>query len=58
LLHQSGMTHLTKWQLFGSWALQLLVAGILLQTLFFKFSGAEESVYIFTMVHAEPWGPG
>ena len=50
------MTHLTKWQLFGSWALQLLVAGILLQTLFFKFSGAEESVYIFTMVHAEPWG--
>jgi hypothetical protein len=32
------------------------VAGILLQTLFFKFTGAEESVYIFTAVHAEPWG--
>lgn len=31
-----------------SWALQLLVAGILLQTLFFKFTGAEESRYIFT----------
>src|SRR5919112_5469014 len=31
-----------------SWALQLLVAGILLQTLFFKFTGAEESKYIFT----------
>jgi hypothetical protein len=30
-----------------SWALQLLVAGILLQTLFFKFTGAEESKYIF-----------
>ena len=39
-----------------SWALQLVVAGILLQTLFFKFTGAEESVYIFTSVGAEPWG--
>ena len=39
-----------------SWATQLVVAGILLQTLFFKFTGAEESVYIFTTVGAEPWG--
>src|SRR5262249_24205174 len=39
-----------------SWGLQLLVAGILLQTLFFKFTAAEESVYIFTKVGAEPWG--
>ena len=39
-----------------SWGFQLLVAGILLQTLFFKFTGAEESVYIFTRVGAEPWG--
>jgi len=39
-----------------SWALQVLVAVILLQTLFFKFTGAEESVYIFTKVGAEPWG--
>jgi putative oxidoreductase len=39
-----------------SWALQVVVAVILLQTLFFKFSGAEESVYIFTRVGAEPWG--
>ena len=39
-----------------SWALQVLVAVILLQTLFFKFTGAEESVYIFTTVGAEPWG--
>lgn len=50
------MNHLTRAQAILSWALQLLVAGILLQTLFFKFTGAEESVYIFTMVHAEPWG--
>ncbi len=39
-----------------SWTLQVVVAGILLQTLFFKFTGAEESVYIFTTVGAEPWG--
>ena len=39
-----------------SWVLQLIVAGILLQTLFFKFTGAEESVYIFTTLGAEPWG--
>ena len=39
-----------------SWVLQLVVAGILLQTLFFKFTGAAESVYIFTTVGAEPWG--
>ena len=39
-----------------SWILQLAAAAILLQTLFFKFTGAEESVYIFTTVGAEPWG--
>lgn len=39
-----------------SWALQLLVAVILLQTLYFKFTAAEESVYIFSRVGAEPWG--
>jgi hypothetical protein len=39
-----------------SWALQLIVAGILLQTLFFKFTGAAESVYIFSALGAEPWG--
>lgn len=50
------MNQLTKPQLYVSWGLQLLVAGILAQTLFFKFSAAEESVYIFTTVHAEPWG--
>ena len=46
---------LTKVQI-ACGAVQLLVAGILLQTLFFKFTGAEESVYIFTTVGAEPWG--
>jgi hypothetical protein len=38
------------------WSLRLIAAVILLQTLFFKFSGAPESVYIFTKVGAEPYG--
>jgi uncharacterized membrane protein YphA (DoxX/SURF4 family) len=39
-----------------SWLLQLLAAVILLQTLFFKFTGAEESVYIFSTLGMEPVG--
>lgn len=38
------------------WLLRIVVAVILLQTLFFKFSGAKESVYIFSTLGAEPWG--
>jgi putative oxidoreductase len=58
-----GMDNLSKTQAAASWFMQLVVAGILLQTLFFKFTGAEESVYIFTSVGrflniagVEPWG--
>lgn len=47
---------LTKKQLVTSWVLQVSVAAILFQTLFFKFTGAEESVYIFTKLGMEPWG--
>ena len=57
------MTNLSQPRTAVSWLLRLVVAGILLQTLFFKFSGAEESVYIFStvgqFVHVpafEPWG--
>ena len=39
-----------------SWVLRITAAIILLQTLFFKFTAAPESVYIFTKVGAEPWG--
>jgi len=38
------------------WILRIVVAVILLQTLFFKFSGAKESVYIFSTLGVEPWG--
>jgi uncharacterized membrane protein YphA (DoxX/SURF4 family) len=50
------MNNLSRTQTLVSWLLQLTVAGILLQTLFFKFTGAEESVYIFSRLGAEPWG--
>lgn len=38
------------------WALRVIPAIILLQTLFFKFTGAPESVWIFTQLGVEPWG--
>jgi len=38
------------------WILRLIAAGIMLQTLFFKFSAAPESVYIFSTLGMEPWG--
>lgn len=40
----------------ASWILQLIAAAILAQTLFFKFSGAPESKFIFTTLGVEPWG--
>jgi hypothetical protein len=39
-----------------SWFCRIVAAVILLQTLYFKFTGAEESVYIFSKVGLEPWG--
>lgn len=42
--------------LLASRVLQGLVALILAQTLFFKFTAADESVYIFTTLGMEPWG--
>lgn len=39
-----------------AWVLQLVAAVILGQTLFFKFTGAPESIYIFEALGAEPWG--
>jgi hypothetical protein len=39
-----------------SWIAQVIAAGILAQTLFFKFTGAPESKFIFSTLGAEPWG--
>jgi len=38
------------------WVLRILAAVIMLQTLFYKFSGAAESIYIFSKLGIEPWG--
>ncbi len=38
------------------WVLRIIAALIMLQTLYFKFTGAEESVYIFSQLGMEPWG--
>jgi uncharacterized membrane protein YphA (DoxX/SURF4 family) len=39
-----------------TWMARIIAAVILLQTLFFKFSGAAESVQLFTQLGVEPWG--
>ncbi|MFM9984728.1 MAG: DoxX family protein [Flavobacteriales bacterium] len=38
------------------WFLRLLAAAILVQTLYFKFTGSPESVYIFSTLGIEPVG--
>jgi len=47
---------LSKSALRVSWVAQIAVAAILAQTLFFKFTAAPESVYIFSTLGLEPWG--
>lgn len=39
-----------------AWVLRIIAAAILLQTLYFKFSGAPESIYIFSTLGVEPYG--
>ena len=38
------------------WILRLVVAVILVQTLYFKFTASEESIYIFSALGLEPYG--
>ncbi len=47
---------MSKPVLMVSWICRIVAAIILVQTLYFKFTAAPESVYIFTRVGAEPWG--
>lgn len=39
-----------------AWVCRIIAAAIMLQTLFFKFTAAPESVYIFSALGMEPWG--
>lgn len=45
-----------NYQTLLSWVCRLIAAAIMLQTLFFKFTAAPESVYIFSTLGMEPWG--
>lgn len=38
------------------WIVKLIAVVILVQTLYFKFTGAEESIFIFTKLGIEPFG--
>jgi hypothetical protein len=46
---------LTRGQRIASWICSGIAAAIMLETLPFKFSGAAESVYIFSKMGTEPW---
>lgn len=46
---------LTRGQLIMSWVSRIIAAAIMLETLFFKFTGAPESVYIFSKMSLEAW---
>ncbi|MDH5654730.1 MAG: DoxX family protein [Spirochaetia bacterium] len=39
-----------------SWTAQIIAASILLQTIYFKFTSSEESIFIFNALGVEPWG--
>jgi len=45
-----------KLQLICIWVLRLVAAGIMGMTLYFKFTGHEQSVRLFTELGMEPWG--
>jgi len=46
---------MTKNKIFP-WLLRIIAAVIMLLTLFFKFTAAPESVFIFSTLGIEPWG--
>ena len=46
---------LTRGQRIASWICCGIAAAIMLETLPFKFTGAKESVYIFSKMGTEPW---
>jgi hypothetical protein len=50
------MKQLARSSMIVSWIFQVTAAVILAQTLFFKFTGAPESRFIFSTLGIEPWG--
>ena len=45
-----------KYKTITAWIARIVAAIIMLQTLYFKFTGTEESKFIFSQLGAEPWG--
>lgn len=54
--HLDTEAQLTRRELTVSWLCRLVAAGIMLETLFYKFTGAPESIWIFTKMNMEAWG--
>lgn len=50
------MIHMTNTTRIIDWISRIAIAVILLQTLYFKFTGHPESVALFTKLGVEPWG--
>lgn len=46
---------LSRGQVITSWVCRIIAAAIMIETLFFKFTGAPESVYIFSKMNLEAW---
>ena len=38
------------------WVLRVIAALIMMQTLYFKFTGHPQSIHLFTTIEMEPWG--
>lgn len=47
---------MTSQKIYLTWTAQIIAAVILAQTLFFKFTGAAESVALFSKLGVEPFG--
>ena len=54
--HRDTESMLTRRELAISWTCRLIAAGIMTETLFFKFTASQESVWIFTKMNMEAWG--
>src|SRR5687768_13891870 len=56
LISNEFSSNMKKYQTITAWVARIVAAIIMLQTLYFKFTGAEESRFIFSQLGAEPWG--
>ena len=54
--HRDTESMLTRRELVISWTCRMIAAGIMTETLFFKFTGSLESVWIFSKMNMEAWG--